>query len=183
MVGCSRSCCQVPREAPGTPNAYPEARTMPALSESAAIVFTRSRNRERAAGQAPVSRDRPRASDSCQWRLSKCDRGRCMAPHYRPIACTSSSGDGGYGHHCSGGPRTPLPACSPSSSGTHSNTYAGVETSRSLLGGALGLPEVTIRLASRPTDEDRNGSGAQDVKEQDSESPYRGWSSDGGNDA
>jgi hypothetical protein len=48
---------------------------------------------------------------------------------------------------------------------------------------ALGLPEVTIRLASRPTDEDRNGSGARDVKEQDSESPYRGWSSDGGNDA
>ena len=48
---------------------------------------------------------------------------------------------------------------------------------------ALGLPEVTIRLASRPTDEDGNGSGARDVKEQDSENPYRGWSSDGGNDA
>jgi GAF domain-containing protein/HAMP domain-containing protein len=48
---------------------------------------------------------------------------------------------------------------------------------------ALGLPEVTIRLASRPTDEDGNGSGARDVQEQDGASPYRGWSSDGGSDA
>ncbi len=41
---------------------------------------------------------------------------------------------------------------------------------------ALNLPEVTIRLAPRQTDKGTNGGG------QDEKSPYRGQSSDGGND-
>jgi GAF domain-containing protein/HAMP domain-containing protein len=47
---------------------------------------------------------------------------------------------------------------------------------------ALGLPEVTIRLASQLTDKDGNGAGTHNIQRQNDESPFRDKSSDGGND-
>ncbi len=48
---------------------------------------------------------------------------------------------------------------------------------------ALGLPEMTIRLAPQSADKGGNGAETQDAGEQDNPSPYRGQPSDGGNDA